>query len=306
MLQSQSIWKAAELAEELNVSERTIYRYIRMLEEMGIPIYAERGPYGGFSLLRGYKLPPLIFSAEEATVLYMGANLVKEVWGQTYEDAVTSVMAKLDNVLPDDLRQEVARARRSLVIGDLAAFDYRPWEPVIHTLRQCIDRACRVRLVYRGASRPEETQRVVDPYALTFQWGLWYVVGFCHLRQEMRTFRVDRIQQANRLGERFTTPSDFSARKYLEDALLGFEPRYAIAVRLDRSVVAQVRERHGHWMEIEQAEDGFHTAHFSVQDLGWATGWVLSLGGAAVVLEPEELIERVQQAAREALEQYET
>lgn len=126
LLQSKPGWKAAELAAELAVSPRTIHRYMSMLEEMGIPTYSERGPYGGFSLLRGYKLPPLLFTAEEATVLYMGAHLVREVFGQAYDEAVTAATAKLDNVLPDDLRAEVARARQSLVIGGLTAFDYRP------------------------------------------------------------------------------------------------------------------------------------------------------------------------------------
>ena len=91
MLQSRPSWKASELAAELSVSERTVHRYIRMLDEMGIPIYSERGPYGGFSLVRGYRLPPLLFTAEEATVLYMGARLVREAWGQTYIDAVAGV-----------------------------------------------------------------------------------------------------------------------------------------------------------------------------------------------------------------------
>ncbi|MFN2224893.1 MAG: helix-turn-helix transcriptional regulator, partial [Anaerolineae bacterium] len=72
MLQSRGTLKAGELAEELDVSERTIHRYMGMLDELGIPIYSERGPYGGFSLVRGYKLPPLIFTPEEATALYLG------------------------------------------------------------------------------------------------------------------------------------------------------------------------------------------------------------------------------------------
>ena len=117
MLQSRPTWKAGDLAAELDVSERTVYRYMRMLEEIGIPLYSERGPYGGFSLVRGYKLPPLVFTAEEATVLYMGANLIRDVWGQTYGEAVTAVTAKLDNVLPDDLRGEVAQAQQSLAVG---------------------------------------------------------------------------------------------------------------------------------------------------------------------------------------------
>ena len=140
LLQSRSGWKAGELCLELGVSERTVHRYMGMLEEMGIPIY---------------RLPPLVFTAEEATVLYMGANLVREVWGRTYGGAVTAVTAKLDNVLPDELRQEVAAARQNLVVSGLHAMDYRPWEPTIHLLRQCMgDRRC-VRMRYRGVGRDE-------------------------------------------------------------------------------------------------------------------------------------------------------
>ena len=104
LLQSRSSWKAGALANELSVSERTIHRYIAMLEEMGIPIYSERGPYGGFSLLRGYKLPPLIFTAEEATVLYMGANLMREVWGWDFGDlsTVTVHVRRLRGKVEDD------------------------------------------------------------------------------------------------------------------------------------------------------------------------------------------------------------
>jgi len=302
LLQSRSIWKASELSDELNVSERTVHRYMAMLEEMGIPIYSERGPYGGFALVRGYKLPPLLFSAEEATVLYMGANLVREVWGQTYDDAVTAVTAKLDNVLPDDLRQEAAFAQQSLVVGGLTARDYRPWEPTIHTLRQCIgDRHC-VRMLYRDFAR-DETDRVVDPYALTLQWGLWYLVGFCHLREEMRTFRVDRIQKVRSLEQRFTRPRDFSVREYLT-RMMRFEPNYKVTVHLAADVAPQVRERQGHWMHITDHADGSITARFGVATLDWVTGWVLSYGSAAKILQPPELIARVREAAEGALRRY--
>jgi predicted DNA-binding transcriptional regulator YafY len=303
LLQTRSTWKAGELAAELNVSERTIHRYMEMLEEMGIPLYSERGPYGGFSLVRGYKLPPLIFTAEEATVLYMGATMIREVWGQTYEDAVTAVIAKLDNVLPDDLRQEVARARQSLVVEGLARRDYRPWEPTIHALRQCIGNRRCARLVYRGRSRQEATERVVAPYALTFQWGLWYLIGYCRLREDMRTFRVDRIQEITPLKDQFTIPRGFSVREYLVRTMR-FEPKYRVAVHLETDVARQVHERHGHWMEIADHADGSITARFETATLDWASAWVLGHGSAARVLDPPELIERVQEAARGALQQY--
>jgi predicted DNA-binding transcriptional regulator YafY len=303
MLQSRPIWKASELAEELKVSERTIHRYMGMLEEMGIPLYTERGRYGGFSLVRGYKLPPLIFTAEEATVLYMGANLVRDVWGQTYDDAATAVTAKLDNVLPDDLRAEVAQLQQRLAVGRLAARDYRPWESTIHTLRQCIiDRHC-VRLTYRGIARQEETEREVEPYGLAFQWGQWYLAGFCRLRQDMRTFRIDRIQQIKPLAETFTVPGDFDAREYLQRAMR-YESPHRVVVHLDASVAQSVREWDSNWLEITDHDDGSISVQFGTTDLNWATGWVLSYGAAAKALEPSELVKRVRAAAESVLQRY--
>jgi len=302
LLQSRPSWKARELALELNVSERTVHRYMAMLEEMGIPIYSERGPYGGFSLVRGYRLPPLLFTADEATVLYMGANLVRDVWGRTYDDAVTAVTAKLNNVLPDELRQQVALAQQCLVVGGLAQKDYRPWDPVIHTLRQCIGERHCVRMQYRSLSHREDTCRVVAPYALAFQWGLWYLVGFCHLRQEMRTFRIDRIQEVEPQDQSFTMPADFSVRAYLARTM--FVPRYTVVVHLEADVAPQVRARHDHWMEITGHADASITARFGVATLDWATGWVLSYGSSARVLEPPELTVRVREAAEGALRRY--
>lgn len=304
LLQSRPSWKAADLATELNVSERTIHRYMGMLEDMGIPLYSERGRYGGFSLVRGYKLPPMTFTAEEATVLYMGANLVREVWGQTYDDAVTAVTAKLDNVLPDDLREEVARARQSLVVGGLAARDYRPWEPTIHTLRQCIGERHCVHLLYRPLARQEDTDRVIEPYALTFQWGLWYLVGFCRLRQDMRTFRVDRIQQIEPLEERFSMPRDFDVREFMA-RVMGGDWAYTVVVHVEADAALCMREWHGHWMEITDHDDGSITARFGAASLDWATGWVLSYGSAVRVLEPPELATRVQTTAEDVLQRYE-
>ena len=291
LLQSRQTWKASDLSDELNVSERTIHRYVTMLEDMGIPIYSERGPYGGFSLMRGYKLPPLIFTAEEATVLYMGANLVEEVWGQIYQDAVTSVVAKLDNVLPDDLRQQVSRAQDSMVFSGLRAKDYRPWEPIIHTLRQNITDRKTVELTYRGFSL-EETCRLVDPYALTFRSGLWYLIGFCHMRADMRTFRVDRIQTVEPSEDSFTIPRDFSARNYL-DRTMQFEDTYKIRVLMDKEIAPYIRENHGHWAELNEHEDGSLTVSFGTSGLDWVTGWVLSYGSRALVLDPPELVSRI-------------
>src|SRR5512135_3678638 len=111
LLQRQPNKKASHLAQKLGVSVRSLHRYVGMLDEMGIPVYSERGPYGGFSLVRGYRMPPLVFTPEEAVAVYLGTSLVREMWGRLYEDAAEGAMAKLDNVLPDEQRHEIAWAR---------------------------------------------------------------------------------------------------------------------------------------------------------------------------------------------------
>jgi predicted DNA-binding transcriptional regulator YafY len=302
LLQSRPVWTAAELATELDVSERTVHRYMKDLEEMGIPIYAERGRGGGFALMRGYTLPPLIFTPEEATVLAMGAKLMRELWGLTYGDAITSVTAKLHNVLPDDLRQEVADALRTLVVGRITARDYRPWESTLHTLRSYIADRRRLRITYRAFTQ-EESCREVNPYALAFRGGYWYLVAYCHLREAMRTFRVDRLREAVPLEEGFTPPRDFDVRAYLEETM---QPQIAheVVVHLDERVAPLVREYAGDWMGLTDHEDGSVTARFGAEDLNWAAGWVLSYGTTARVLEPPELVERVREEAEAVARRY--
>jgi len=298
LLQTRPNMKAAELAEELGVSERTVHRYMTMLDEMGIPIYSERGRYGGFSLVRGYKLPPLIFTPEEATSLYLGVNLIKEVWGVSYRDAALSATAKLDNVLPDELRQEVAEAQRSLVVTGLHRFDYGPWEHFVDRLRRCIEDRRRVRLLYYAFSRQETTEREVDPYALVHQYGMWYLVGHCHLRQALRTFRVDRIRELTPLDTAFVPSKGFSVREYLARSMEPPELLYEVEIRFAPEVAHVIREWRVGWQHLTENADGSVTVAFASPDLDWPTSVVLRYGAQATALRPPELVERVTAAAR--------
>jgi predicted DNA-binding transcriptional regulator YafY len=298
MLQRRGTIKASELAEELGVSERTVHRYMGMLDELGIPIYSERGPYGGFSLVRGYKLPPLIFTPEEATALYLGASLVKDIWGASYFDAAVGATAKLDNVLPDALLQEVKQAQRGLLVTGWLRRDYGPWAPILDDLRRSVAQRRQLRLVYQSFHR-QVSERTVDPYALALQWGNWYLVGLCHLRDELRTFRVDRIQEAELADETFEVPAGFSAREHL---LRMAQERpatyYRVVVRFDPEVAHIVRERQEEWQDLAEQDDGSVTLAFDASDLAWPSRWVLTYQDKATVLGPPELAARVRDAAQ--------
>ncbi len=304
MLQRRGTIKASELAEELSVSERTVHRYMGMLDELGIPIYSERGPYGGFSLIRGYRLPPLIFTPEEATALYLGAELVKDIWGASYFDAAVAATAKLDNVLPDTLLQEVKQAQRGLLVTGWLRRDYGPWAPILDDLRRAVARRRQLQMVYQSFHR-QVSQRTVDPYALALQWGNWYLVGHCHLRNELRTFRVDRIEKAEPTAVTFEVPTDFSAREHL---LRMAQERpatyYRVVVRFDPEVAHIVRERREEWQDLTEHGDGSVTLAFDASDLAWPSRWVLTYQDKATVLGPPELAARVRDAAQAIAARY--
>ena len=288
LLQNQPNQKAAQLAEKLNVSVRTVHRYFAMLDEMGIPVYTERGPYGGFSLVRGYKLPPLIFSLEEAVAVYLGTSLVGEMWGQLYREAAQGAMAKLANILPDEQRGEIDWARRSLVATGLHRSDPAALFPVLETLRGAARQFQRVSVVYQGAANAEATRRQVDPYALVFRAGLWYLVGYCHLRRAPRTFRLDRIQKLSILSHSFQLPEDFNIRTYLENsfkdqpvirARLRFVPEAAHIVASNRMI----------WESVEENNNGSSVVTLRAPDLPWLASMALSFSTWVTVLEPPEL-----------------
>ena len=303
LLQRKPKQKAADLAEELGVSVRTVHRYIDALNEMGIPIYSERGPYGGFSLVRGYKMPPLIFTPEEAVAVHLGSSLVEEIWGPLYADAARGVTAKLDNVLPDEQRREVAWARRTLVATGMHRADSTPLRPLLEKLRRAARQRRRVTMLYQSRSRSEPLERDLEPYALVHRWGWWYVIGHCCLRDALRTFRVDRIRELALRRETYSVPDDFDVRRYLAEETW-FPPRFEVRMRFSPKAARDARDEASSWETMEEKADGSLVVTFGATDLTWAARVALWYGPEVTVMEPEELRRRLAEWARAVAEKY--
>ena len=303
LLQRQPNRKAGELANELGVSIRTVHRYFGMLEELGIPLYSERGPAGGFSLVRGYKMPPLVLNPEEAVAVGLGTSLVEEMWGRLYRDAARGALAKLDNLLPDEQRQEIAWARRALIASHMHRADQRAEETTLEKLRAALHDSRQVRITYDNPRDAEPTIREFDPYALVHRWGRWYTAGFCHLRGALRLLRLDRIRELRVLDESFIPSADFDARAFL-DAELQTEPAIQARVRFAPEAASFVRDTSIGWTEIEQQADGSLLASLPASDLIFAASMLISFGPAVTILEPNDLKQMVAEWARMLLERY--
>ena len=268
---------------------RTLHRYFTQLDEMGIPIYAERGPYGGFSLVRGYKLPPLVFSPEEATAISLGASLVEEMWGNLYRAAAHSALAKLENLLPETQREEVSWARRSLVSSGLYPPGLDAQAAILEQLRSAMHASRQVEMVYSSATTAAApSKRRLDPYALVFRWGWWYVVGFCHNRRELRTFRIDRIQDLTVLQETFEPPLDFDARAFMAREPVG-QPQVRARLKFSKQAASIARLNRLNWESFEEQPDGSVVVTSVAPDLNWAASTSLAYGPLVEVLDPPEL-----------------
>lgn len=177
---------AAALAEKLEVSERTVYRDMRDLMTSGVPVDGEAGV--GYVLRRGYDLPPLMFSAEELEALTVAARMLKAAGGKTLSGAVESALEKIEAALPEERRRELADSR--LFVPDFTF-------PVevgrrLDALRAAINQKRVVDFAYVRADGAS-SRRAAHPLGLFF-WGTkWTLGAWCELREELRTFRVDRM-----------------------------------------------------------------------------------------------------------------
>ena len=305
MLQRQPGQKAAELAKRLGISVRTLHRYFEMLDEMGVPVYAERGPYGGFSLVRGYKLPPLVFTPEEAVAVVLGTSLVPEMWGQLYHEVAQGALAKLENVLPDEQRQEIAWAQRSLVATGMNRVDIETLAPALEKLRQAVRETHQVHMTYHSGSNPHGEQRDLDPYALIHRAGWWYVIGYCHLRLALRAFRVDRIADLHLTDQVFTIPAGFEIHAYIAQEWQNV-PQIKMRMRFTVQFAHLAQYARGYWETLDEEPGGSIVVTLNAPDFYAAASNALAYGPAVTVLEPPEVCQMVKEWALATAALYQT
>ena len=279
-LQARGELRAEDLAETFEVSVRTVYRDVQALCESGVPIVATPGK--GYTLMEGYFLPPLSFTADEATLLLLGGDFVRDRVDPELRRAGDSALRKLAGVLPADGRAEVERLRQQMLFGTVT----KPADdPRLGTVREAIRERRAVRLLYHAYRRAGPEPRVVEPVRLLHLQDAWYVAGYCRLRQAPRFFRLDRVDSVDVLDERFV-PGDGHR---VEPNRIAEQPWPEAVVRFDPSVERWVRERQPFYL-LREEQDGEGTRFvYALRDERELLTWLLSWGASAVVLAPSSL-----------------
>ena len=230
LLQAHDHLSGAELARRLEVNTRSIRRYIMMLQDLGIPVEGTRGPYGGYRLRPGFKLPPLMFTDEEAFALTL-ALLAMPRLGLTFTaPARAGALAKLERVLPAALRARIQAVQASVAL-DAVPSEVTAESELVVLLSEAAQQGRRVWLRYRSGDA-EDSERLVDPYGVVCWARYWYVVGYCHRRADLRMFRLDRVLAAERRDERFPPPTDFDSLGYVVRSIATMPGRWPVEVAL--------------------------------------------------------------------------
>ncbi|WP_257454202.1 helix-turn-helix transcriptional regulator [Archangium lipolyticum] len=300
LLQTHGRMSGAELARRMEVDRRTVRRYIAMLEELGIPITAERGRDGAYMLVAGFKLPPMMFTEDEALALSVGLLAARGLGLAEAAPAVASAQAKLERVMPASLKRRV-RAVDETVTLDLARSTAPGDNAALVALSAASQAQRRVRLLYRAAEH-EETERDFDPYGLAWRAGRWYAVGICHLRNGLRSFRLDRVRSVQPLEVSFSRPEGFDALEHLTRAVATLPRAYAIEVLLETDLETARRGVFPAFGVLEQVEGGVLLRGQS-DDLGWFARELARLPFAFEIQRPDALREELASCARRLLQQ---
>jgi predicted DNA-binding transcriptional regulator YafY len=295
LLQARERIGVPELARRLEVGERTVRRYAAMLREMGIPVEAELGRYGAYYLRSGYRLPPMIFTDEEALGLALGLLAARHLGLAEVAPAVEGALAKLERVMSEALRGRIRALQETVSIAA-----GRPQAPArseaLLTLAAAVGEQRRVRLCYSsGLSR--ETKREVDPYGVMHREGYWYAVGYCHLRKGMRLFRLDRVLEAEMLKETFARPAGLDSPGAVLSAVANTHgDRWSVEVLLETGVDEVRGQLPSVGLSLEQTEGGT-LLRCSTWSLEWPARVLAGLDCSFVVRRPTELRDALEQRA---------
>ncbi|SEG08683.1 YafY family protein [Paenibacillus sp. UNC499MF] len=288
LLQNRGKMSSRELAEKLEVSERTIFRDMEALSAAGIPVYAERGSGGGWSLTEGYRTRLTGMKAEEiATLLIANSSALLTDLGMSGE--YDSAFQKLLAASPESLRQETERVRQRIHIDGAGWHRSVEQLPHLPLVQEAVWEERKLRIRYRRDDRIAE--RIICPLGLVAKGSIWYAAA--ETEGEMRTYRISRLLDAELLEERFTRPPSFDLAEYWEESLKDFQarlPRYPAQIRIRETVFHRFsRERFAKVRQPYEEDNGWVKADVEFNTLESALGILLSYGSGVYAVTPEEL-----------------
>ena len=292
LLQARPLITGQEIADRLEIDRRTVRRYITALQELGIPVEGQRGVGGGYRMRPGFRLPPLMLTEDDAVAVVLGLLAAGRL-GADVEDA----LAKIHRVLPDALRRRVEALEATLAFTEAPPRAAPVRGDAALRLAEAIRRRRRLRAGYRTFSG-EKSERELSPHGLVVHLGRWYLAAFDHGRDDLRTFRVDRMSRVAITEEPAVAPPDgFDAVAEVSRSLARVPWNWEVEVLLDLPLDQAAERIPATLAELIETADGT-LLRMRVGSLDWMASVLAGLDCPFAIRRPEELRESVQTLAK--------
>ena len=285
-LQSKRIVKAQELADRFEVSLRTIYRDVRTLESCGVPIVSEAGV--GYSIMEGYRLPPIMFTREEAGSFVAAEKLMQKFVDKSLGSYHESAMYKVKSVLRGREKDWISALESQIMVDPSQKLFNDDLPNALEIIFESIAEKKQVFLKYQSLESEGPSERAIEPVGMFHENEFWYVLAYCHMRSDYRHFRTDRMLHIQR------TPQDFALEHgTLDDHRNKAETVHKTKVRIlvDKSIARYIngaKKQYGFVSEVVKGKDIEMTFMTYNLENGFAR-WYVMFGDYATILEPEEL-----------------
>jgi predicted DNA-binding transcriptional regulator YafY len=297
---------AQQLSEELEINIRTVYRYIDALCASGVPIISDAGHNGGYSLLHEFTKAPLFFDVDEQKALIHAGSFASEA-GYPFSEALNRAVTKLKKYTNPEQLDYINRHETGFnVIQPPANSEL---ESLLQEIEESVAEGLTLLMEYQKGNESTPQSRSIDPYGLIYWKGNWYVIAYCHLRAEVRSFRVNRIVGLSRTGVVFERPADFSARSFFLNGLLPDldQPEQLISIQIEGQAHA-LDDLCQHWLfghALTRRTENH--AHFRIDEQSITTYvpyFLLPYGKAIKILEPLFLKEKMVTVTSELVKHY--
>lgn len=297
---------AADLAEEENCPVRTIFRDLHHLEEAGFPLITERrGKRSLWKLAFTQESPQIPFNFTEVCSLWLGRVLMEFWKGSEIFDSIHSAFEKIRSTLPPGVLEHFEEFSEKFVVRGFHLSDEASEHMTV--INEALTNSEQLEICYFSPSQGTETRRVVDPYRLWIQDGVIYLIAFCHLREDIRTFHLSRVRSSEKTGNYFEVDPNFNPDNFLKGNFrkMGGEDITEVEIVFDSSVRHVIEEQTFHDTQtLVEREDGSVLVRFQTGGLKELHSWVLSFGSQAEVIKPLILREKVIASLTASLERY--
>lgn len=295
LLQGQRVITAEQIAAHFEISVRTVYRDLAALGEAGVPLSGEAGV--GYSLMRGYHIPPVMFTADEAAALFLSGEVAEQIADDSLRSALRSALLKVRSVLPQEKRDYLNRLRNAVGVRLRRTDHEEARRESLMPIQDAIVRRRCLAIEYNTANRGAISQRIVEPLGLVYYSRQWHLIAWCRLRQDARDFRLDRISRWEVLDEGYQGHEDFSVRDFLTEPIERHELT-PVTVLVESEALERFRvEVPSHRLSEEPLPDGRVRLELLAFSVPWLGEWLLGFGSRVEAYSPAELRQAVREAA---------